>query len=73
MGPRAPLIIDEKALSAIKDLKIPELADQVTSEKFDADATFEGTILTAIHFHSHARELPDSTDKVLNLITAIES
>lgn len=72
-GPRAPLIIDDKVLAAIKTLKIPELADQVTSEKFDADATFEGTILTAIHFHSHSTELPDPTDKVLNLITAIES
>ena len=67
------MIIDDKALEAIKELGIFELAHQVTDEEFESDASFEGTILTAIHFHSHARELPDPTDKVLNLITSIES
>lgn len=73
IGPRAPLSIDDKALALMKGLKIQELADLVTEDEFDAEETFEGTILTAIHFHSHARELPDRADKVLTLTTAIES
>ncbi|MBX3018781.1 MAG: hypothetical protein KF767_12890 [Bdellovibrionaceae bacterium] len=73
VGPKAPLVIDEKALKLIDDLKISTLADLATEAKFDATKTFEGTILTALHFHSHARELPDPADKLLSLITAIEA
>lgn len=72
-GPLGGLTIDEKALKLIRELKIQELAELVTQDEFEAEKTFEGTILTAIHFHSHSRELPDPADKLLSLMTAVES
>lgn len=72
VGSRAPFIIDDKVVQDMDKLGVFLLGRYIDDKTNLPNSKFLETILVSIHWHAHALELDNISDKILNFTTSIE-